>query len=103
MDIALQNTELGIVDSYWEKLRTLSKMARLNLASRLTYSVYEEETASTRRVAKIKNRRNVPTDSELQAYFEGKVPPSIPEQEDTWEAIIDANSGKTIRQIEKWL
>ena len=103
MDIALQNTELGIVDTYWEKLRTLSKMARLNLASRLTYSVFEEETTSMRRVAKIRKRSNTPTDAELQAYFEGKAMPSMPEQDDTWDTIIDANSGKTIRQIEKWL
>ena len=63
MDITIQNSEISVVDSYWEKLRTLSKTARLYLANKLTDSVKEEEAIDhTKRIAKVKRvikRRNV--------------------------------------------
>ena len=42
MDITIQNSEISVVDSYWEKLRTLSKTARLYLANKLTESCVRE-------------------------------------------------------------
>ena len=104
MDITIQNSEISVVDSYWEKLRTLSKTAKLHLANRLTDSIKEEEVAEhTRRVAKVKKHRNVPTDEELKERFVNKPMPSIPEEEPSWKTVIDSNTGKTNKSIEKWL
>ncbi|MBQ6037558.1 MAG: hypothetical protein IJL37_02675 [Bacteroidaceae bacterium] len=104
MDITIQNSEISVVDSYWEKLRTLSKTARLYLANKLTDSVKEEEAIDhTKRIAKVKRHRNVPTDEELKERFANKPMPPIPEEEPSWKAVIDSNTGKTIKSIEKWL
>lgn len=104
MDITIHNSEISVVDAYWEKLRTLSKTAKLLLANKLTDSVKEEEaTEHTKRIAKVKRYRNMPTDEELQERFANKPMPSIPEEEPSWKTVIDSNTGKTIKSIEKWL
>ena len=86
----------------------MSKTIKLSLASRLTDSVLAEEEAtlqpSAPRIAKIKRRSSsAPTDNELEAMFENKEIPLLPEDAASWQDIITANSGKTIKLIEKWL
>ena len=62
-----------------------------------------EEASHTRRVFKFK-RRSVcsPSDEELSTRFAGKDMPEMPNDPD-WSQVIDANTGKTIKPIEKWL
>ena len=104
MEIAIQNSEASLVDLYWDKLRTLSRKARLNLASRLTISVLEEETETPfQRKAKVKKAYNSPTDDQLEAIMIDRPMPEVHESEDTWDEVINANIGKTIKPIEKWL
>ena len=43
------------------------------------------------------------TDAQLEARCAGKPMPQYPETEPTWDEVIDSNSGKTIKPIEKWL
>lgn len=45
---------------------------------------------------------NVLSDSELEKRFSGKPMPAIPE-DSYWDEVINANSGKVIKSIEKWL
>ena len=58
---------------------------------------------SAKRVAKVRRRASyTPSDAELKARFADKDMPSMPEDA-SWREVIDANSGKTIKPIEKWL
>ena len=108
MELSIKNNEANIVDAYWEQLRSLSIKAKLRLATMLTTSVLEEESQEVevkpaKRVAKIIRRaKNAPSDAELQARFEGLDMPNQPKDPE-WSQVIDANIGKTIKPIEKWL
>ena len=108
MQIVTNRTENDIIDAYWETLRSLSIKAKLRLASLLTTAAFEEESRkesanSERRTFKVKRRAlNVPTDAELEARFTETVIPDIPE-DPSWNMVIDSNTGKTIKPIEKWL
>ena len=109
MDIAVSNNETNIVASYWEMLRPLSMRAKLKLASLLTAAVLEEENemelkSKSKRVARVLRRSSsTPTDSELEARFADKRIPNLPVSEPDWSLVINANTGKTIKPIEKWL
>lgn len=61
------------------------------------------ETTSGRRTATVIRRHGAPSDAQLQALFGDKESPSIPEEDYSWSDVINANSGKTIQPIEKWL
>ncbi|MBR6827207.1 MAG: hypothetical protein IKM76_03495 [Prevotella sp.] len=63
----------------------------------------DEESSSQKRVAKVLHRHHSPSDDQLAAIFDGKSTPSVPEENNSWSEIISANSGKTIKPIEKWL
>ena len=57
----------------------------------------------SRRVARVRRRaENSPSDAQLEALFSDKPMPNMPEDA-SWKCIIDANTGKTIKPIEKWL
>ena len=45
---------------------------------------------------------NSPSDAELEARFAGLAVPEIPADPE-WSQVISANTGKTIKPIEKWL
>ncbi len=109
MGIAVNNNEKNIVASCWEMLRPLSAREKLELVSLLTTAVLEEENGEyaatkARRVATARRRYpSAPSDSELEARFTDKSSPEIPATEPTWRQVINANSGKTIKSVEKWL
>ena len=89
-------------------LRTQSRRVKLSLASLLTSSVVEEESALDNHLEsqprrKVKSRyANAPSDEELEERFAGKSIPQQPEDA-PWNEIINANIGKTIKPVEKWL
>ena len=45
---------------------------------------------------------NVPTDEQLEVLFADKEMPAIPD-DSPWNVIINANTGKVIKPMEKWL
>ncbi len=108
MELVIKNNESNIVASYWEMLRPLSAKVKLKLALMLTASVREEESASEksikgRRTAKVARRAlNSPSDMELESRFGGNDMPEPP-ADPVWSQVINANTGKTIKPIEKWL
>ena len=68
-----------------------------------TSPLSDEESSSQKRAAKVLHRHSSPSDDQLTAMFDGKTTPSVPEENNSWSEIISANSGKTIKPIEKWL
>lgn len=107
MEAVLKRSENDIVEAYWNMLSTLSRTVKLKLASKLTNAVLEEETTAQKnysRKAKVRRRSlNVPSDAELEAKFADLAMPKFPQCDYTCKDIIKANSGKTIKPIEKWL
>ena len=108
MEALSRQTDREIVESYWNELSPLSKCIKLILASRLTRSVLDEEKTvsrpGSRRVAKIRRRADsAPSDADLEARFANLGMPQMPESAPSWQDVIKANSGKTIKPIEKWL
>ena len=63
----------------------------------------ENKNPTPRRKATAKKRRVDSTDADLESLFAGKDSPLPPEEDYNWSDIIKANSGKTIKPIEKWL
>ena len=108
MNTSTIRTETDVINAYLDMLRTQSRHVRLSLASLLTSSVLEEESAlanhsESQQSRKVKARyANAPSDEELEERFAGKPIPQLPEDA-PWSEIISANIGKTIKPIEKWL
>lgn len=63
----------------------------------------ENKNPSPRRKAIAKKRYGEPTDAHLETLLAGEDAPMLPEGDYNWSDIIRANSGKTIKPIEKWL
>ena len=62
-----------------------------------------EGKSTIRKVAKVrKQTTSSPSDAELEARFKGKDMPEMPDNPD-WHQVIEANTGKIIKPIEKWL
>lgn len=107
MEAVLKRSDNDIVETYWKMLSSLSKTAKLKLASMLTNAVLEEEgleKKSYTRKAKVRRRAVADhSDAELEAMFANQAMPEYPQDDFSCEDIIKANSGKTIKPIEKWL
>ena len=108
MEAVLTRPENDTVEAYWKMLSTLSRTVKLSLASKLTKSVLDDEIAERSslpsRKAKVIRRAVVtPSDAELEARFANLETPQEPDNDSEWQDIIKANSGKTIKPIEKWL
>ena len=83
---------------------TLSPQSKRWLGEHLIEQAAKEEKAShARRVFRVKRRSACsPSDEELATRFAGKEVPQTPDDPD-WSQVIDSNTGKTIKPIEKWL
>ena len=108
MEAVLTRTDNDIVETYWKMLSTLSRTVKLRLASKLTNAVLEEEskeasTAHYRKARVVRKAYTVPTDKELETRFANLEMPTAPEDNVLWQDVINSNSGKTIKPIEKWL
>jgi len=65
--------------------------------------LFVRDAGGASRRAKVKNHSGgVHTDEELAARFSDKAMPAMPEDA-SWSTIINANIGKTIKPVEKWL
>ena len=85
---------------------TLSTQNKRWLGEHLIAEAAKEERATfahTAKVLRVKRRAaNSPTDAALEARFAELDMPEIPADPD-WSQVVTANSGKTIKPIEKWL
>ena len=85
---------------------SLSSQNKRWLGEHLIEEATREESVTISQTVKrhkVKRRyENAPTDAELAARFAGTHMPDIP-TDPQWSHVISANSGKTIKSIEKWL
>ena len=106
MNFTIQGQDKDLVQTYWDKLSTLSLRAKLQLASLLTASALDEANesdVSTQTKRKVRRRAlNSPSDAQLESRFAGTEVPVTPE-DPSWSQVITSNTGKTIKPIEKWL
>ena len=87
---------------------TLSAKNKRWLGEHLIEQAVEEERKakgnhSKSKVYKVKRwAADTPSDAELEERFRGTEMPVMPEDPD-WNQVISANTGRTIKPIEKWL
>lgn len=85
---------------------TLSAQNKRWLGEHLIAQAVKEESATPEPLARkrkvIRRYENAPSDQELEARFAGMQMPEIPSDPE-WSQVINANSGKMIKSIEKWL
>lgn len=87
---------------------TLSAQNKIWLGKHLIEQAFEEESLAvgashTPKAHRVKLRSaNSPSDAELEARFAGLEMPELPADPE-WRQVINANTGKTIKPIEKWL
>ena len=65
-----------------------------------------DDAPHTKRVAKVKRRVNSPSDEELERRMTNPAPARFPETDISCseiKGIIDANSGRLIKGLERWL
>ncbi len=108
MEAVLTRPENDTVEAYWKMLSTLSRTVKLSLASKLTKSVLDDEIAErsslpSRKAKVIRRAVATPSDAELETRFANQEMPQVADNDPEWRDIIKANSGKTIKPIEKWL
>lgn len=107
MEAVLKHSDNDIVEAYWNMLSALSRTVKLKLASKLTNAVLEEEVANQashyRKARVVRRISAAPTDKELEKRFAHLDMPKDPQDDFSSKDIIQANSGKTIKPIEKWL
>ena len=103
------SAEQKLADSYLQTLYTLSREVRQYVAKKLTDSLSHEEAGSDnshikRRAKVVRHAENgVLSDAEMERRFSGKAMPNYPDEEPTWSEVINANTKKTIKPVEKWL
>ena len=108
MEAVLTKPENDTVEAYWRMLSKLSRTVKLSLASKLTKSVLDDEIAErsslpSRKAKVIRRAVATPSDADLEARFVNQEMPQELDSDSEWQDIIKANSGKTIKNIEKWL
>ena len=88
---------------------TLSIQNKRWLGEQLMAQAMKEEkgrsmcATHTKRVSKVRRRSaSSPSDAELDVRFAGLEMPEIPADPE-WSQVINSNTGKTIKPIEKWL
>lgn len=63
----------------------------------------KDTTTHYRKAKIVRKAHSIPTDRELETRFANLEMPTAPEDDVIWQDVINSNSGKTIKPIEKWL
>ena len=91
--------------NYWEQIKSASSKAKLTLITLLSASMADEEdvvvTCATLPVSA--RRLNTMSDEEMELEMQGEPVPITTEEETPLVDIVEANSGRIVKGLEKWL
>ena len=82
---------------------TLSSLSNEDKAWVINYLVQGLFSMPEKRKAKKNNRKNEFTDEQWEEYFEHQPAIPLPEETTPMKEVLKATSGRTIKQMEKWL
>ena len=91
--------------NYWEQIKSASSKAKLTLITLLSASMADEENVVVTRATSPANARrlNTMTDEDKELEMQGEPVPITAEDETPLVDIVEANSGRIVKGLEKWL
>lgn len=91
--------------NYWEQIKCASSKAKLTLITLLSASTADEDkvVATRATLPVIARRLNTMTDEEKELEMQGEPVPLTTEDETSLYDIVEANSGRIAKGLEKWL
>jgi len=90
--------------NYWKLIQSATKKEKLTLIALLSHSLAEEEGNMAVETRSLKARRlNVLTTEQMDQLITGEPLPLTGDDSDCLSDIVDANQGKIVKGLEKWL
>lgn len=89
--------------NYWEIIKDASKKSKLTLLTLLSASMVDDELVTTQQHPVKARRLSAMTDDEMEREMQGESTPIIADAESTPAEIVEANRGRIVKGLEKWL
>lgn len=89
--------------NYWEIIKDASNKAKLTLMTLISASMVDDELVTTKQHPIKARRLSAMTDDEMEREMQGEPTPIMSHAESTPAEIVEANRGKIVNGLEKWL
>lgn len=89
--------------NYWEIIKNASNKAKLTLLTLISASMVDDEVVTTQQKPLKAHRLSALTDDEMEGEMQGDATPIMAVSETNPSDIVEANRGKLIEGMEKWL
>ena len=89
--------------NYWEIIKDASSKTKLTLLTLISASMVDDEVVTTKQKPLRARRFNKMTDEELAREMQGEPVPIMIDSETCPADIVEANRGKIVKGLEKWL
>lgn len=88
---------------YWDIIKNASNKAKLTLLTLISASMVEDEVITTNKKPAKAHRLSAMSDDDMEREMQGDPVPIIADNEVNPADIIEANRGKIVKGLEKWL
>jgi hypothetical protein len=88
---------------YWDYIKDASNESKLTLITLISASMAGEKVVTTKTEPVKAHRFNALTDEQMEREMQGEPTPIIANNETSTADIIDANRGRLVNGLEKWL
>lgn len=89
--------------NYWEMIKGASNKAKLMLLTLISASMTDEEVVITHKKPAKAHRVSAMTDEQMEREMQGEPTPIMAAEEADPSDIVDANRGRIVNGLEKWL
>ncbi len=89
--------------NYWEMIKGASNKAKLTLMALISASMVDDEIITTRQKPVKAHRLSAMTDEEMELEMQGDATALSGEDEGALSEIVEANRGRIVKGLEKWL
>ena len=89
--------------NYWEIIKDASSKTKLTLLTLISASMVDDEVVTTKQKPLRARRFNKMTDEEMAREMQGEPVPIMIDSETGPADIVEANRGKIVKGLEKWL
>ena len=89
--------------NYWEMIKGASNKAKLTLMALISASMVDDEIITTRQKPVKAHRLSAMTDEEMELEMHGDATALSGEDEGALSEIVEANRGRIVKGLEKWL
>ena len=89
--------------NYWEIIKNASSKTKLTLLTLISASMVDDEVVTTKQKPVKAHRLSAMTDDEMEREMQGDPQPIMSDSDVNLAGIMEANSGKIVKGLEKWL